>query len=97
MKSSKIFLSILESIIITSLGILSFELSLYLANKLYHSNYIQNIHHTADITQLSLKDILIGTDGGMLTLFIGTFAFFVIGLRIYDYIKEKINQIYKKR
>lgn len=96
MKTSKIILPILNGIFIAGLWILSFELSLYLANKLYDSNYIQNIHNTTDLTQLNILDICIGISGGTITLFVGTLAFWLIGRMFYEFIITKINQIYKK-
>jgi hypothetical protein len=96
MKTSKIFLSILDGIVVAGLWIFSFELSLYLANKLYHSNYIQNIHHTTDFTQLTVLDIFIGINGGWATLLLGTLASWLIGRVSFEFIQAKIIQIYKK-
>lgn len=96
MKTSKIFLSILDITVVAGLGISSFKLALYFSNQLYHSNYIQNILNT-DWTQLNVFEILIGTDGDTLTFFVGTIALFTMGLRFFKFIESKIIQLYKKQ
>lgn len=89
MKTSKIILSILDIIVVAWLGISSFKLALYFSNQLYHSNYIQNILNT-DLTQLNVFEILMGTDGGTITLFVGSLALFTMGLKFYNFIRTKI-------
>lgn len=86
----KIFLSIIDGAVVV-LGICSFEISLYFARKLYESNYIQNIHKATDLTKLNPFDIIIGIDGGIFTMVIGTLALWTMGLKLFIFIESKIK------
>jgi len=85
----KTLLSILDGVIVAMLAIFAFKLSLYIGNKLYQTDYIQNILNS-NFTKLSLLDILIGTDGGMFTVIIITLGTFIITLNLYRFILTKI-------
>lgn len=65
----KVLLSILDGVIVAMLAIFAFKLSWYIGDKLYQTDYIQNILNSTDLNKLSTLDIFIGVDGGMLGVF----------------------------
>ena len=88
----KALLSILNGVVVAMLVIFAFKLSLYIGNKLYQTDYIQNILNSTDFTKLSLLDVFIGTDGGMFTVIIITLVIFRITLKLYRFILTKIQK-----
>lgn len=89
----KVLLSILDGVIVAMLAIFAFKLSWYISDKLYQTDYIQNILNSTDLNKLSTLDIFIGVDGGMFTVVISTLVILIITLNLYRLIRTKIQKI----
>lgn len=88
----KALLSILDGVVVAMLVIFAYKSSLYIGNKLYQTDYIQNIHNSTDINKLSTLDILIGIEGVRFTVIISTLVISIITLNLYRLIRTKIQK-----